>query len=644
MAVNLFDVNYYRQVNPDLAAGGLSTDQQLTDHFFRSGLNEGRTFSRFVDLNYYRASNPDIAAVRPTYRDLYDHLANSGVAQQRKFSPYVDLRFYNQANPDLDVFNSNYERLFEHLQSFGFNERRRFSPFFDLDFYRQTNPDLASFAQAQIFDHLRNWGLDESGRRISQFFDFNFYRSANPDLTSAGINTSRGLFNHFIDFGVLESRSASPFANINFYKYANPDLAASLTNNLEAYRSLQTTGLSQGRRISPFIDLNIYRQSNPDLYAANLSNSNLLNHLQINGLREERRVSNSFDPKIYRANNQDLTNLGGGDLLNHFAIYGINEPREASSDIFNVNFYRNNNADLNQAGVNTNALALNHYEVYGYKENRLSSNLSLSLNGSPGTSLNTASNLGFISNNRSGNLSQQQLGINNGENYYRFNTPGVTNVNITITALRGSLDLEIIFDANNNGQIDTGEVIQSSRITQANRGINLSLGAGTYFTRLVNRTNTANNYRISFNASANGGITSVDPANSADGAFTLGNFAQNQTINDFIGTSDRNDYYYFSSLYSTNGGITDSGTYIATLSRYNTGVELQLTVIEDLNNNRVIDLTDRRRTVSSINSRGQFSSAISLDGFSETTSYFFVQVSTNKPNVNTAYQLTFNRD
>lgn len=46
MAVNLFDANFYRAANADLAG---VDDAQAFSHFQTYGLNEGRAFSAFVD-------------------------------------------------------------------------------------------------------------------------------------------------------------------------------------------------------------------------------------------------------------------------------------------------------------------------------------------------------------------------------------------------------------------------------------------------------------------------------------------------------------------------------------------------------------------------------------------------------------------
>jgi hypothetical protein len=166
MAVNLFDANFYRSVNPDLA--GLN-DAQALNHLLAFGLNEGRTFSPIVDMKVYRENNPDlVAAGLTTNRQLYDHLSAFGVA-----------------------------------------EGRRFSAAFHPPFYRQANPDLISLNNEQLFDHFRNFGLNE-GRASSEFLDVSFYLSANPDLFSAfGFDFQQAL-QHFVFSGLQEGRSAIP--------------------------------------------------------------------------------------------------------------------------------------------------------------------------------------------------------------------------------------------------------------------------------------------------------------------------------------------------------------------------------------------------------------------------------------------------
>ena len=89
MAVNLFDANFYRAANPDLAS---LNDAEALSHFQNYGLNENRPFSAFANLNFYRASNSDLASFNN--QQAFDHLQNFGVAEGRPFSQFVDINYY----------------------------------------------------------------------------------------------------------------------------------------------------------------------------------------------------------------------------------------------------------------------------------------------------------------------------------------------------------------------------------------------------------------------------------------------------------------------------------------------------------------------------------------------------------------------
>lgn len=92
MAVDLLDVGYYREANPDLAGAGIVSDDQLRNHFFSFGLEENRSFSRIINFGVYRASNGDLAGAGvDTNTELYSHLANYGVSEGRRFSLFLTL-------------------------------------------------------------------------------------------------------------------------------------------------------------------------------------------------------------------------------------------------------------------------------------------------------------------------------------------------------------------------------------------------------------------------------------------------------------------------------------------------------------------------------------------------------------------------
>ena len=252
MAINLFDINFYRTANPDLTKAGLTTDAQITSHFQNYGLNEGRLFSPIVNLNFYRASNPDLnAAGLKTNRQLLEHLQDYGVSEGRRFSPYFDTKFYLTANNDLKTAfsrttrNDNIEAV-EHLFGYGLNEGRQFSQFFDINYYRNFNGDLqgAKSQGMQLLEHFVLDGLKE-GRGISYGFDINYY-SAYSDLKTAGLSNQQ-LYEHFQLYGLSEGRASSNIFDVKYYLGSNADLRAANLSRTAAYDHFILYGLREGR-------------------------------------------------------------------------------------------------------------------------------------------------------------------------------------------------------------------------------------------------------------------------------------------------------------------------------------------------------------------------------------------------------------
>lgn len=259
MAVNLFDAAYYAAVNPDLAAAGVTTNEQLFAHFQNFGLNEGRSFSSLVDLKFYQQNSPDLAAAGlTTNRQIYEHLQNFGVAEGRQFSPLVDLGLYLAANPDVNAaFAGNRERAFEHLQTLGINENRLFSPLVNLKYYLAANPDVAqAFGsdRKRAFGHLQTFGIGE-GRQFSLVFNLDEYRQANPDLISTGLNNQQ-LVQHFASFGVNEGRRSAENFDIRYYLQNHPDLVAAGFGYQQALQHALLFGWREGRYSSPGHALN----------------------------------------------------------------------------------------------------------------------------------------------------------------------------------------------------------------------------------------------------------------------------------------------------------------------------------------------------------------------------------------------------
>lgn len=515
MAVNLFDVGYYREVNPDLAVAGLTTDEQLTNHFFSFGINENRLFSRFVDLNFYRASNPDVVAV------------------------------------------------------------------FGAD-------------QLGVYNQLANLGVQE-GRRFSPFFDLSFYQTANPDLAAAGITTNEQLFNHYQSFGINDGRRASAIVDLGFYQYANSDLAT--FGNAQLLDHLRRNGITEGRRFSPVLDLGIYEAANPDLKAANLSNTDLFQHAGTSGIFEGRRLSLSYNPVFYVNNNPDLAaaGLNSQQLLNHFEFSGINEGRQAS-DYFNVNAYRALNPDLATAGLTTNQQALNHFEGYGFYEQRAPGNspFAIPTGTTPGHdnfNLTTAANLGVFNSRRFGTISERinSSDVNNGifSDIYRILIPTTSDVSISLTGNNTPLNLQIIFDRNGNN-INEGSAEEEIFSRPSNTaGFTRTLGQGTYYLRVFTSSPTVNTpYNLNFSAVTVPTVPIIpEPGETSTTAFNLGALSSNNLfLQNFVGAVDPIDFYRFN--------LTAPSTlnlFLDNLNIVSNADAPTLNLYFDANNNNVID-------------------------------------------------------
>ncbi len=155
----LFDARYYALLNPDLAAVGINTDDELYRHFRNSGLAEGRPFSPFIDIHVYRAENPDLEQ-NGLYSNeqLYRHLERNGIREGRKFSRLIDLNLYLSENSDVNqAFGGDRELAFAHLRNLGIREGRKFSQLMDLDYYLAQNPDVAAAYNNDKLAAFNHW-------------------------------------------------------------------------------------------------------------------------------------------------------------------------------------------------------------------------------------------------------------------------------------------------------------------------------------------------------------------------------------------------------------------------------------------------------------------------------------------------------
>ncbi|MBR8829981.1 MAG: hypothetical protein N5P05_000471 [Chroococcopsis gigantea SAG 12.99] len=611
MSVNLFDVNFYRQANPDLVANGLVTDQQLTAHFFQYGIEESfRKFSPTADLNFYRASNQDLAnnPSLNTNRALYDHLSNYGVGNGRAFSPFFSIGTYTASNPDLVDYAINKLQLpttdlrnefyFNHFNASGLTEGRNFSQFVDLNYYKTRYSDLAAFNNKQLLTHLEINGLNES-RVFSPVVDMGFYFDANQDLRSAyGPNLSAG-FQHLQLLGINEQRRFSSFADLSFYQAANQDLRVNIPTFRGLFDHLTTFGINENRRFSLSYDTNFYRASNPDLAP--------------NGVTSPQQ------------------------LLQHFQIYGLrNEENRTASDIFNATAYLATSPDLQAAGFDKRT-AQQHFERIGYMEPFRNPGISpFPQFTTTGDTIATSSNVGVVSSQRPGTLTAS-LNAQNNKDMYKLIVPFTQTVNFTINGYTGNLNAQLIYDANGNGVYDsgltTGESIGPFGLPNNPSQIvfNRTLGAGTYYVLLTGGTGFNSSYNFSLSADNFNLVPNFNVGDTLGTAYNIGTVSNNiQTVTQFVGSTDSSDIYSFNVASSSKVKLNLTGLTGLGADRVN------LQLIQDRDNNGQIDPLD---LLTSVISRTN-STTLAIEPNLVPGNYF-VRVALTQTNGNTGYSLSF---
>lgn len=149
--------------------------------------------------------------------------------------------------------------------------------------------------------------------------------------------------------------------------------------------------------------------------------------------------------------------------------------------------------------------------------------------------ISTATNLGTLSGR------VIQTGAVSGTDdldFYRFQINPTSDLNLTLTGLSADADLYLIRDANGNGAIDAGEVLQSSRAAgSTSELIQLAnLSPGTYFAA-VQQYLGSTNYTLTLTSDA-AGNTLADSRN-------LGVLNGSRSVADFVGSIDANDFYRF---------------------------------------------------------------------------------------------------
>jgi hypothetical protein len=402
----------------------------------------------------------------------------------------------------------------------------------------------------------------------------------------------------------------------NYYRANNPDLAG--FNDAQALQHLLAFGANEGRAFSPYVDLNLYRTSNPDLAGAGLTtNRQLYDHLSAFGAAEGRTFSFAFNPNFYRSGNADLAGLSNEQLFDHFRAFGFNEGRQGSES-FSASFYLSANSDLQAAGFNFQQ-ALQHYISNGIAEGRAAAPGGAIVTPSPspspqpadpGSTAGTALNLGVLN----GTLNLEQfVGLDDRKDYYRFEVATPIEFDLRLDGLAADADVFLYEDINRNSIIDSGERLDTgTRGGTSSESISRNLSPSVYFI-LVETDSQGRNTDYT-----------LQLVNQTSEVIDVGLLNGPRTFSDFVGTSDRKDYYRFSLNSPSSFNLTLDGL----------AADANVFLYEDLNNNGIINSGERLDS----SSRG----GTSIDSISRDLPLgnYFVLVNTEGRNTNYNLELS----
>lgn len=262
---------------------------------------------------------------------------------------------------------------------------------FDADLYSAKYPDLKTAFGTdndKLFEHYLQFGIKE-GRTASYLYDHSFYINRYSDLKAAFKDDYKKALLHFIEFGLAEKRIASQYFNIGYYLHKNADVLKLYgeTNYKEILKHFNTAGIKEGRIASTDFDVKFYISFYEDLEKAygKTGYKSAYQHYVLYG-KKENRYAIGWTPKIdkgkldnilfnsqfYSITYQDVKNayqnVPNGYYV-HWNEFGKKEGRMGSV-IFDPDYYLNKYPDVKQVYNNSKYAAYEHFINFGLAEGR----------------------------------------------------------------------------------------------------------------------------------------------------------------------------------------------------------------------------------------------------------------------------------
>ena len=288
---------------------------------------------------------------------------------EKAYAAVYDYDYYKSHNADLQkAFGNERQSYVDHFVRCGMKEGRQGNEEFNLEVYKYNWADLrAAYKDDNVayYKHYIKYGKAEGrnaktkieqkpqtvydGVDYAAVYDYAYYRKNNTDLQKVFGENSAKYLEHFVKSGMKEGRQGSEEFNLEVYKYNCADLrAAYKDNNAAYYKHYIKYGKAEGR------------------------NAKTKEQQKASTIYEGTDYAAVYNYEYYRKNNADLQKIFGEDsakYLKHFVQYGMKEGRQGN-DEFILHIYKSNYSDLEAAFKSNNAAYYKHYIKYGKAEGR----------------------------------------------------------------------------------------------------------------------------------------------------------------------------------------------------------------------------------------------------------------------------------
>ncbi|GAB4470701.1 MAG: hypothetical protein OHK0037_29650 [Elainellaceae cyanobacterium] len=242
----------------------------------------------------------------------------------------------------------------------------------------------------------------------------------------------------------------------------------------------------------------------------------------------------------------------------------------------------------------------------------------------PGERLDTARDLGVLAGT---SIVSEFVGTTDPSDLYKFTINDVGNLQARVNSISAGSRVELIRDLNNNGLIDSGEVIASAVDSFApfQPSVATDLPQGTYYVRVSpSSPSNSTQYELTLVNTPFGGSPPPDPGNILASARDLGAVAGTVTAREYVGVLDNLDAYRFT--------LNDLSNIQVSVQATSTNTQIQL--VRDINGNGLVDNGEV------IVSETNFSSA-NLSRFTQDLppGTYFITVASRNTSASTLYEL-----